>query len=85
MRPSGKSPSIYRLDTTAKTSLPLLILHDGQNLFEPERAHVPGQHWQVAETADTLIATGAIPPIVIAGVDPRRRRTRPRNDADTGR
>jgi enterochelin esterase-like enzyme len=47
----------------------LLILHDGQNLFEPERAHVPGQHWRVAETAAELIEAGQIPPIVIAGVD----------------
>ena len=48
---------------------PLLLLHDGQNLFEPERAHVPGQHWRVAETADALIAAGAIPPLLIAGID----------------
>ena len=48
---------------------PLLILHDGQNLFEPDRAHVPGQHWRVAETAQALIAAGRVPPIVIAGVD----------------
>jgi len=48
---------------------PLLIMHDGQNLFEPDRAHVRGQHWQVAETADALIAAGTIPPIVIAGID----------------
>jgi len=48
---------------------PVLILQDGQNLFEPERAHVPGQHWRVAETAQALIAAGRIPPIVIAGVD----------------
>ena len=49
--------------------LPLLVLHDGQNLFDPERAHVPGQHWRVAETADALIAAGRIPPLLIAGVD----------------
>ena len=48
---------------------PLLLLHDGQNLFEPDRAHVPGQHWRVQETADVLIEAGKIPPIVIAGVD----------------
>jgi predicted alpha/beta superfamily hydrolase len=47
----------------------VLVLHDGQNLFEPERAHVPGQHWRVAETADALIAAGRIPPVVIAGID----------------
>lgn len=48
---------------------PVLILHDGQNLFEPDRAHVPGQHWRVAETAEALITAGRIPPLVIAGVD----------------
>ena len=48
---------------------PLLILHDGQNLFEPDRAHRPGHHWQVAETAAALIDDGRIPPMVIAGVD----------------
>jgi enterochelin esterase-like enzyme len=53
----------------AKTPLPLLLLHDGQNLFEPDRAHVRGQHWQVAESADALIAAGAIPSVVIAGID----------------
>ncbi len=47
----------------------VLVLHDGQNLFEPERAFVPGQHWQVVETADALIAADRMPPIVIAGVD----------------
>lgn len=52
-----------------KSSLPLLILHDGQNLFEPDRAHRPGHHWQVAETAAALIEAGRIPPMVIAGVD----------------
>jgi enterochelin esterase-like enzyme len=47
---------------------PLLILHDGQNLFDPARAF-NGQTWHVAETAEALIAAGTIPPIVIAGVD----------------
>jgi enterochelin esterase-like enzyme len=51
------------------TRLPLLILHDGQNLFEPERAHRPGHTWQVAETAEKLLAAGRIPPMVIAGID----------------
>ena len=49
--------------------MPLLILHDGQNLFEPDRAHRPGHHWQVAETAAALIEAGRFPPMVIAGVD----------------
>ncbi len=48
---------------------PLLILHDGQNLFDPDRAHRPGHTWQVAETAAKLIEQGRIPPIVVAGID----------------
>ena len=56
----------------SKTPSSLLILHDGQNLFEPERAHIPGQHWRVAETADELVATRTIPPLVIAGIDHAR-------------
>ena len=47
----------------------LLILHDGQNLFDPARAYVPGQTWQVADTADRLIAAGDMPPTVIVGID----------------
>jgi predicted alpha/beta superfamily hydrolase len=51
------------------TGRPLLILHDGQNLFDPDRAHRPGHTWQVAETVSKLIEDGRIPPIVIAGID----------------
>ena len=47
----------------------LLILHDGQNLFDPERSHRPGHTWQVAETAAKLISEGRIPPLLIAGID----------------
>jgi enterochelin esterase-like enzyme len=47
----------------------VLVLHDGQNLFDAARAFAPGDTWRVAETADALIETGAIPPTVIAGVD----------------
>jgi enterochelin esterase-like enzyme len=48
---------------------PCLILHDGQNLFEADRAHVPGRFWRVAETADALVSDGTIAPLVIVGVD----------------
>lgn len=47
----------------------LLVLHDNQNLFEPDRAFIKGQHWRAGETADRLIAGRVIPPIVICGVD----------------
>lgn len=45
------------------------MLHDGQNLFDPARAFVPGQHWRVGEIADELIAARRIPPLVICGCD----------------
>jgi enterochelin esterase-like enzyme len=70
---SPRSPArivtVYLPDGRAPDGAPLLVLHDGQNLFEPERAHVPGQHWRVAETADALIAASRLPPLVIAGID----------------
>jgi enterochelin esterase-like enzyme len=54
---------------SAGTGVPLLLLHDGQNIFEPDRAHRPGHSWEVAETAERLVADGMIPPMVIAGID----------------
>ncbi len=47
---------------------PLLILQDGQNLFDPETSFIRGRTWRVAETADEVIAAGAVEPLVIAGV-----------------
>jgi predicted alpha/beta superfamily hydrolase len=52
----------------ADTPCPVLYMHDGQNLFEPDTAHVPGQHWRLGETADALIAAGTIPPLIVVGV-----------------
>ena len=48
---------------------PVMYMHDGQNLFDAETAHIPGQHWRLGETADALIAAGALPPLIIVGVD----------------
>lgn len=48
---------------------PVLYMNDGQNLFEPERAHVHGQHWRVGETVDELVGAGTLPPVIVVGVD----------------
>ncbi|HEY0784428.1 MAG TPA: alpha/beta hydrolase-fold protein, partial [Acidobacteriaceae bacterium] len=48
---------------------PVLYLHDGQNLFDPQAAFVPGQHWRVAETADAAIDAGEVEPLIIVGVN----------------
>ena len=47
---------------------PVLYLNDGQNLFELSTAFA-GVEWQVDETADRLIREGAIPPMIIVGLD----------------
>ncbi len=47
---------------------PVLYLHDGQNLFDPETSFIKGNYWRVGETADALIASGEIEPLVIVGI-----------------
>ena len=48
---------------------PVLYMHDGQNLFDPQSAFVPGHHWRVAETADAVIESGEVEPVIIVGVN----------------
>lgn len=47
---------------------PVLYLHDGQNLFDPETAYVKGMDWKADETADALIRAGEIEPLIIVGI-----------------
>ena len=47
---------------------PVLYLNDGQNLFEPQTSF-NGVEWQVDETGDRLIREGAIPPMILVGID----------------
>jgi enterochelin esterase-like enzyme len=47
---------------------PVLYLNDGQNLFERSTAF-GGVEWQVDETADRLIREGAVPPLIVVGID----------------
>src|SRR5215468_10198844 len=44
---------------------PVLYLHDGQNLLDPETAYVRGMDWKVDETAEALIRSGEIEPLII--------------------
>jgi predicted alpha/beta superfamily hydrolase len=57
-------------DDTANSGryYPVLYLNDGQNLFESSTSFT-GVEWQVDETADRLIREGAIPPMIIVGLD----------------
>jgi predicted alpha/beta superfamily hydrolase len=54
---------------TSDARYPVLYLQDGQNLFDPARAFVPGQDWRLDETAQALIEAGLIAPLVMVGID----------------
>jgi predicted alpha/beta superfamily hydrolase len=47
---------------------PVLYLHDGQNLFDGATSFIPGQEWRVDETAQSLIESKTIEPVIIVGV-----------------
>ncbi|MGN6184116.1 MAG: alpha/beta hydrolase [Thermoanaerobaculia bacterium] len=48
---------------------PVLYLQDGQNLFDAERAYVPGNPWRVQEAADAALGERTASPMIIVGVD----------------
>jgi predicted alpha/beta superfamily hydrolase len=48
---------------------PVLYLQDGQNLFDPGRAFVPGQDWRADETAEAGIVERRIAPLLMVGID----------------
>ncbi len=50
----------------SQRAYPLLLMFDGQNLFDPE---APFGSWYVGETLDTLISLGEMEPIVVVGVE----------------
>jgi predicted alpha/beta superfamily hydrolase len=59
-------PGIY--EKRPDLRFPILYLEDGQNLFDPATSFIPGMFWHVGETADALIAQGAIQPLIIVGI-----------------
>lgn len=72
----------------ADSRYPVLYMHDGQNLFEPDTAFQKGEHWRVGETASELILAGEIEPLIIVGIyntgDHRKDEYTPTYDARLG-
>ena len=71
MRVQGRPVDLYLppgYDPARPEPYPLLVMHDGQNLFDPETSHVKGETWRIAETLDELIAVGRLPGMVVVGV-----------------
>jgi enterochelin esterase-like enzyme len=61
-------PPGYDAAENAGRQYPVFYLNDGQNLFETSTAFA-GVEWQVDETADRLIREGAVPPLIVVGMD----------------
>jgi predicted alpha/beta superfamily hydrolase len=61
-------PPGYDDPANQSRSYPVFYLNDGQNLFEAAISFT-GVEWQVDETADRLIRAGAIPPLIVVGID----------------
>jgi predicted alpha/beta superfamily hydrolase len=76
--PTDRDVTVYLppgYDAQVDVRYPVLYLHDGQNLFEPDKAFKKGEHWRVGETATQLIEARRIAPLIIVGVantGPRR-------------
>src|ERR1700720_705058 len=60
------TPGIY--ERRSDLRFPVLYMQDGQNLFDPATSFIQGKYWRVGETADRLLAEGAIQPLVIVGI-----------------
>lgn len=56
-------------DEREEGSYPVLYMQDGQNLFDPHRAYVPGNHWRLQEAADAAIGDRTAEPVIIVGID----------------
>ena len=48
---------------------PVLYLNDGQSLFDSATSQFNPTEWRVDETVDSLVAAGAIPPLIVVGID----------------
>ena len=47
---------------------PVLLMHDGQNLFDGRTSYIPGHTWRMRESADAAILAGEVAPLVIVGI-----------------
>lgn len=70
-------------DTHLNERYPVLYMQDGQNLFDPVTSAF-GVDWQIDETADSLIRSGYMNPIIIVGLANTGWRSSEYSDNDTG-
>ena len=61
-------------DTEPGQRYPVLYMHDGQNIFDPETSYA-GVDWAIDEAVDGLIRAGTIEPMVVVGIYNSKDRT----------
>ena len=66
--PPGYDTGVPHEASVVNRRYPVLYMHDGQNLFEPDTAFQKGEHWRLGETAGELIEDGRIEPLIIVGI-----------------
>ena len=59
-------PKAYFADP--ERHFPVLLLHDGQNLFDGGLSYVKGSTWCVGSTADAEMAAGRVEPAILVGI-----------------
>ena len=68
----GRQLTVYLpagYDEHPERRYPVLYMQDGQNLFDPSRSYVPGNHWHLKEAADQAIGERTASPMIIVGID----------------
>ncbi len=61
-------------DTEPGQRYPVLYMHDGQNIFDPETSYA-GVDWAIDEAVDGLIRAGTIEPMIVVGIYNSKDRT----------
>lgn len=70
-------PPGYDLPANVGVRYPVLYLNDGQDLFAPATSTFHNGSWLLADRMDALYANGAVPPMIIVGIDNAGHRMRP--------
>lgn len=59
-------PKAYLLQP--ERAFPVLLLHDGQNLFDGDLSYLKGSTWRCGETADEEANRGTAQPVILLGI-----------------
>lgn len=70
--PGTRNVQVYlppNYDSEPKRRYPVLYMHDGQNVFDGMTSYIPNGEWRADETAEALIRSRLIEPILIVAID----------------